>query len=71
MRAVSTYVKGQNYDDSFAIEMGPEQGNQFLGECGISVATRVGNELQSVEFWGFDMASQETADQGFRRARGP
>lgn len=60
MHAVSTYVKGQNYDDSFAIEMGPEHGNQFLGECGISVATRVGNELQSVEFWGFDMASQET-----------
>lgn len=65
MRAVSTYVKGQNYDDSFAIEMGPEQGNQFLGECGISVATRVGNELQSVEFWGFDMASQETLTKVF------
>ena len=57
---VSSYVKGRNYDDSFAIELGPEQGNQFLGECGISIATRVGNELQSVEFWGFDMASQET-----------
>ena len=65
MRTVSTYVKGQNYDDSFAIEMGPEQGNQFLGECGISVATRVGNELQSVEFWGFDMASQETLTKVF------
>ena len=61
LRTVSSYVKGQNYDDSFAIEMGPDQGNQFLGECGVSVATRVGNELQSVEFWGFDMASQETA----------
>jgi hypothetical protein len=61
----STYVKGQNYDDSFAIEMDPEQGNQFLGECGISVATRVGNELQSVEFWGFDMASQETITKVF------
>ncbi|MCY4061842.1 MAG: hypothetical protein OXG53_05705 [Chloroflexi bacterium] len=65
MRTVSTYVKGQNYDDSFAIETGPEQGNQFLGECGISVATRVGNELQSVEFWGFDMASQETLTKVF------
>ena len=65
LRTVSTYVKGQNYDDSFAIEMGPEQGNQFLGECGISVATQVGNELQSVEFWGFDMASQETMTKVF------
>ncbi len=65
LHTVSTYVKGQNYDDSFAIEMGPEEGNQFLGECGVSVATRVGNELQSVEFWGFDMASQETATKVF------
>ena len=45
--------------------MGSDQGNQFLGECGISVATRVGNELQSVEFWGFDMASQETMTKVF------
>ncbi|MYE26376.1 MAG: hypothetical protein F4X87_03990 [Chloroflexi bacterium] len=65
LHTVSTYVKGQNYDDSFAIETGPEQGNQFLGECGVSIATRVGNELQSVEFWGFDMASQETATKVF------
>lgn len=65
LHTISTYVKEQNYDDSFAIEMGPEQGNQFLGECGVSVATRVGNELQSVEFWGFDMASQETATKVF------
>ena len=65
LHTVSTYVKGRNYDDSFAIEMAPEQGNQFLGECGISVATRVGNELQSVEFWGFDLASQETLTKVF------
>ena len=61
LQTVSTYVKGQNYDDSFAIEMGPDQGGQFLGETGVSAATRVGKELQSVEFWGFDMASQETS----------
>lgn len=65
LHTLSSYAKGQNYDDSFAIEMGPEQGNQFLGECGVSIATRVGNELQSVEFWGFDMASQETATKVF------
>ena len=65
LHTISTYVKGRNYDDSFAIELGPEQGSQFLGECGISIATRVGNELQSVEFWGFDMASQETLTKVF------
>ena len=65
LHKISTYVKGRNYDDSFAIELGPDQGNQFLGECGISIATRVGNELQSVEIWGFDMASQETSTKVF------
>lgn len=65
LHAVSKYVKGQNYDESFAIELGPEQGNQFLGECGISTATRVGDELQAIEFWGFDMASQETLTKVF------
>ena len=65
LHTVSTYVKGQNYDESFAIELGPELGNQFLGECGISTATRIGNELQSVEFWGFDMASQVTQTKVF------
>ena len=70
LHTISTYIKGQNYDDSFAIEMGPEQGNQFLGECGISAATHVGNELQSVEFWGFDMASQETVTKVFAAPAG-
>lgn len=65
LHALSTYVKGRNYDDSFAIELGPEAGGQFLGECGVSAATSVGNELQSVEFWGFDMASQETLTKVF------
>ena len=65
LHALSTYVKGRNFDDSFAIEMGPDSGGQFLGECGFSAATQVGNELQSVEFWGFDMASQETLTKVF------
>lgn len=65
LHALSTYVKGRNFDDSFAIELGPEMGGQFLGECGVSAATHVGNELQSVEFWGFDMASQETLTKVF------
>ena len=60
LHTLSTYTKGRNYDDSFAIELGPEQGSRFLGECGISTATKVDDELQSVELWGFDMASQET-----------
>lgn len=65
LRAVSSYVKGRNLDDSFAIELAPDAGSQFLGECGVSAATQVGNELQSVEFWGFDMASQETLTKVF------
>ncbi len=65
LQTVSSYVKGQNYDESFAIELGPKQGNQFLGECGISTATMVGNDLQAIEFWGFDMASQETRTKVF------
>ncbi len=65
LHTASSYMKGQNYDDSFAIETSSEQGSQFLGECGVSAATRVGNELQSVEFWGFDMASQETMTKVF------
>ena len=65
LRALSTYVKGRNLDDSFAIELAPDAGSQFLGECGVSGATQVGNELQSVEFWGFDMASQETLTKVF------
>lgn len=65
MRALSTYVKGRNLDDSFAIELPPDAGGQFLGECGVSGATQIGNELQSVEFWGFDMASQETLTKVF------
>lgn len=60
LHTLSSYTKGRNYDDSFAIELGPEQGSEFLGECGVSAATKVGNELQSVELWVFDMASQET-----------
>lgn len=65
LRALSTYVKGRNLDESFAIELPPDAGSQFLGECGLSGATQVGAELQSIEFWGFDMASQETLTKVF------
>lgn len=60
LQTVSSYVKGQSYNESFNIELGPKQGKQFLGECGISTASKVGEDLQAIEFWGFDMASQET-----------
>lgn len=65
LHTLSTYTKGRNYDDSFAIELGPEHGSEFLGECGVSVATQIGNELQSVELWCFDMTSQETLAKVF------
>jgi hypothetical protein len=65
MQTISIYTKGRNYDDSFAIELGPDQGNQFLGECGVSIATKAGDDVQSVEFWGFDMATQDTLTKIF------
>jgi len=65
MQTISIYTKGRNYDDSFAIELGPDQGNQFLGECGVSIATKAGDDVQSVEFWGFDMATQATLTKIF------
>ncbi|GEM_PF-647995 len=65
MQNISIYTKGRNYDDSFAIELGPDQGNQFLGECGAGIATKVEGELESVEFWGFDMATQATLTKIF------
>jgi hypothetical protein len=65
MQTISIYTKGRNYDDSFAIELGPDQGSQFLGECGASIATKAGDDVQSVEFWGFDMATQATLTKIF------
>lgn len=65
MQNISIYAKGRNYDDSFAIELGEDQGNQFLGECGATIATKVGDEVQSVEFWAFDMATQDNLTKMF------
>ena len=65
LHTLSTFVKGSNYDDSFAIELSHKQGSDFLGECGISAASQVAGELQSVEFWGFDIQTQETRSKFF------
>ena len=65
LHTMSNFVKGSNYDESFAIELSSEQGNAFLGECGFSAATQVEGELQSVEFWGFDIQTQETLSRFF------
>lgn len=65
LHTMSTFVKGSNYDDSFAIELSHAQGSDFLGECGVSAASQVAGELQSVEFWGFDIQTQETVSKFF------
>ncbi|MCY4463985.1 MAG: hypothetical protein OXE46_00440 [Chloroflexi bacterium] len=65
LHTMSAFVKGSNYDDSFAIELSHAQGSDFLGECGISAASQVSGELQSVEFWGFDIQTQETLSKFF------
>lgn len=53
IQKVSTYMKGRQFDDSFAIE---NAADQFLGECGASLARTIGetNELAAVEVWLFD-----------------
>lgn len=50
---VSTYMRGRQFDDSFAIE---NAADQFLGECGATVAKTLGDtgELAAVEVWLFD-----------------
>ena len=65
LHILSTFVKGSNYDDSFAIELSHAQNSDFLGECGLSAASQVAGELQSVEFWGFDIQTQETISKFF------
>jgi len=62
MQARSSYVKGSEYDDSYAIELST---GAFLGECGFQAATHIGDELQSVEFWGFDREAQQTMGKIF------
>jgi hypothetical protein len=53
MQRVSTYIKGRNFDDSFAIE---DANDMFLGECGATIARTIGDtqELAAVEIWLFD-----------------
>ena len=65
LHTMSSWNKGGNYDESFAIELSHEHGSEFLGECGISAASQVDGELQSVEFWGFDIQTQETQSRFF------
>ena len=65
LHTMSNFVKGGSFDESFAIELSSEQGSEFLGECGVSAATQVEGELQSVEFWGFDIQTQETLSRFF------
>ncbi len=65
VQSLSIYTKGRPYDDSFAIELGPEQMNKFLGETGASIASKVGDDLQAVEFWAFDMGTQQTLTKIF------
>ena len=57
---ISTYQRGERYEDAANIELGQDQDFRFLGECGISTVSQAGNELQSVQVWVFDQTMQET-----------
>ncbi len=53
MQRISTYTKGRQFDDSFAIE---DANDMFLGESGATISKTVGDsqELAAVEIWLFD-----------------
>lgn len=65
MTQVSPFTKGRDYDDSFEIELGPDQGNAFLGQCGALIAEAVAPDPVAVEVWLFDMFSSKNLNKIF------
>jgi hypothetical protein len=48
---LAIYTKGRGFDESFAIE---DADNVFYGECGASIAKKIGDEVAALEVWLFD-----------------
>ncbi|GAB1422114.1 hypothetical protein MASR2M15_23270 [Anaerolineales bacterium] len=59
MTQLSIFTEGRTYDDSFEIELGPAQGNKFLGQCGATISESISPNQSAVEIWLFDISSQE------------
>jgi len=65
MTQISQYTKGRDYDDSFEIELGPDQGNAFLGQSGALIAEAVAPDPVAIEVWLFDMFSSKNLNKMF------
>jgi len=65
MTQVSPFIKGREYDDSFEIELGPDQGNAFLGQSGALIAESVAPDPVAVEVWLFDIFSSQNLNKIF------
>ncbi len=48
---LAIYTKGRGFDESFAIE---DADNNFYGECGASIAKKLGDDVAALEVWLFD-----------------
>jgi hypothetical protein len=65
MKTLSIFDAGREYDDSFEIELPLDQGGDFLGQCGATVAESVAPDPVAVELWLFDMFTQQDKKRVF------
>ncbi|MDQ7036544.1 MAG: hypothetical protein Q9P01_17445 [Anaerolineae bacterium] len=65
MKTLSIFASNREYDDSFEIELPLDQGGDFLGQCGATVAEAVAPDKVAVEMWLFDMFTQQDKKKVF------
>ena len=65
MKTLSIFRAEREYDDSFEIELPLDQGGDFLGQCGATVAEAVAPDPVAIEMWLFDMFTQEDKKRVF------
>jgi hypothetical protein len=65
MKTLSIFSKGREYDDSFEIELPLDQGGDFLGQCGATVAEAVTPDPVAIEIWLFDMFTSQDKKRVF------
>lgn len=65
MKTLSIFASNRDYDDSFEIELPLDQGGDFLGQCGATVAEAVTPDKVAVEMWLFDMFTQQDKKKVF------
>jgi hypothetical protein len=65
MKTLSIFSPTREYDDSFEIELPLDQGGDFLGQCGATIAEAVAPDPVAIEMWLFDMFTQEDKKRVF------